>query len=155
MGDGFVIGIDVDLRPHNLESITSSPVADRIRIVHGSSTDYAILDEVRALIPENARVMVILDSDHSKSHVLTECRMYGPLVTPGCYLVVADTMLGFVDEDNAPTKRSQFLSKGNEPLAAVMEFLGETTRFAVDEELNGKLLISSSPGGYLRCVSHD
>lgn len=153
MGNGFVIGVDVDVRAHNLDSIKSSPVADRIELVIGSSTDPATLDQVHALIPEGARVMVVLDSDHSREHVLAECRMYGPLVTPGCYLVVADTLLGFVGADEAPTRRSQFLFKGNEPLSAVREYLRESPSFVVDEVLNGKLLMSSSPGGYLRRIA--
>jgi cephalosporin hydroxylase len=153
MGNGFVIGVDVDVRQHNLDSIKSSPVADRIELVVGSSTDPATLDRVRALIPEGARVMVILDSDHSRDHVLNECRMYGPLVTPGCYLVVADTLLGFVNAEDAPTRRSQFLFRGNEPLSAVRDYLLESPIFVVDDVLNGKLLVSSSPGGYLRRIA--
>jgi cephalosporin hydroxylase len=151
-GSGFVIGIDVDVRPHNLEAIMESPVADRIKLVNGSSTDPSTLEQVRSLIPPDARVMVILDSDHAKDHVLTECQTYGPLVTRGCYLVVADTLLGYVPAESAPTKRSQFLFQGNEPLSAVQEYLLETSDFVVDEALNAKLIMSSSPGGYLKCI---
>jgi cephalosporin hydroxylase len=96
--------------------------------------------------------MVVLDSDHSHEHVLTELRSYGPLVTEGCFLVVADTILGHLDAKQTPRNRSQVYLKGNEPLSALKAYLEETDRFEIDPVVNGKLILSSSPGGYLRCV---
>ena len=75
--------------------------------------------------------MVILDSDHSYAHVLDELRNYGPLVTEGCYLVVADTLLGFLNEDQTPRARSHVWLKGNEPLTAVQQYAEEVDRFEV------------------------
>ncbi|MDX5362278.1 MAG: cephalosporin hydroxylase family protein, partial [Alphaproteobacteria bacterium] len=95
-------------------------------------------------------VMVVLDSNHARDHVLAECRAYGPMVTPGCYLVVADTLAGHLSEDETPKRRSQVLFRGDEPLAARDLYLAETDAFEVDPVLNGKLVLSSSPGGYLR-----
>lgn len=94
--------------------------------------------------------MVVLDSDHSRDHVLAELRAYGPLVTAGCYMVVADTLVGHLDEERAPKKRSMLWFKGNEPLAALNDYMAETDIFEVDPVLNGKLVLSSSPGGYIR-----
>ena len=108
--------------------------------------------ELHKKIKHGDKVMVVLDSDHSKEHVLAECRAYGPFVTKGCYLVVADTLIGYCDESNAPKKRSKFWSRGNEPLSALNEYFVETDRFEVDPVLNGKLVLSSSPGGYLKCL---
>ncbi|MGY8791908.1 MAG: CmcI family methyltransferase, partial [Pseudomonadales bacterium] len=88
----------------------------------------------------------------SREHVLSECRAYGQMVTEGCYLVVADTLVGHITEDNAPTKRSKIWFKGDEPLSALNDYLAETDRFLVDPVLNGKLVLSSSPGGYLQCI---
>ena len=96
--------------------------------------------------------MVVLDSDHSREHVLAELRAYGPLVTKGCYMIVADTVIGHVDEDRTPKKRSKIWFKGDEPLSATMDYLAETDRFEVDPVINGKLVLSSSPGGYLQCI---
>ena len=70
-------------------------------------------------MPTGAAVMVILDSDHSRDHVLAELRSYGPMVTKGCYLVVADTILGHFDADQTPHNRSKLWLKGNEPLSAL------------------------------------
>lgn len=153
IGKGQVIGVDIDIRAHNRETIESHPLASRITLIEGPSTTPETLDRVKAEIPDGASVMVVLDSDHSRSHVLAELRAYGPLVTEGQYLVVADTVLGLSDPSQTPTKRSKVLYPGDEPYAALKDYLAETVRFAPDPVLNGKLVLSSSPGGYLLCKS--
>lgn len=152
MGNGTVIGVDIDIRAHNRDSIEGHPMSKRVKLIEGGSVDADTLAQVRAAIPENARVMVVLDSDHSRDHVLAECRAYGPMVTPGCYMVVADTLVGHLTAENAPKKRSKIWHQGNEPLSALRDYLAECDNFEVDEVLNGKLVLSSSPGGYIRCV---
>lgn len=151
LGRGKVIGVDIDIRAHNRDSIERHPMAGRVVLVEGPSADEDTLARVRAEISPGAKVMVILDSDHSRDHVLAELRAYGPLVTEGQYLVVADTALGRIEAHQAPTRRSKIWHKGDEPLAALELYLRETDRFAPDPVLNGKLVLSSSPGGYLRC----
>lgn len=152
MGNGLVIGVDIDIRAHNRDAIESHPMSKRVKLIEGGSVDAETVAQVRAAIPENARVMVVLDSDHSRDHVLAECRAYGPMVTPGCYMVVADTLVGHLSAENAPKKRSKIWFQGNEPLSALRDYMAECDRFEVDEVLNGKLVLSSSPGGYVRCV---
>ena len=151
IGKGKVIGVDIDIRQHNRESIEAHPLSKRINLVEGGSVDTDILAEVRSHIRKDSKVMVVLDSDHSRSHVLNECRAYGPMVTQGCYLVVADTLVGHVEEKDAPTNRSKLWFKGNDPLSATNDYLKENDRFEIDDEINGKLVLSSSPGGYLKC----
>jgi len=152
LGGGKVIGVDIDIRAHNRTTIEDHAMSKRVRLIEGGSVDDDTLASVRAEIPESARVMVVLDSDHSREHVLSECRAYGPMVTDGCYMVVADTLLGHVTEESAPKERSKMLFKGDEPLSALNDYLAETDRFEIDPVLNGKLVISSSPGGYVKCV---
>ncbi len=153
LGKGKVIGVDIDIRAHNRDSIERHPMVKRVVLVEGPSTDGATLAKVIAEIPAGASVMVVLDSDHSRDHVLAELRSYGSLVTEGCYLVVADTILGHLDAERTPRNRSKVWLKGNEPLSALESYLEETDRFEIDPILNGKLILSSSPGGYLRCRS--
>ena len=119
IGKGKVIGIDIDIRAHNRDSIERHPMAKRVTLIEGPSTDPATVEKVRAEMPAGAAVMVILDSDHSRDHVLAELRSYGPMVTKGCYLVVADTILGHFDADQTPHNRSKLWLKGNEPLSAL------------------------------------
>ena len=71
------------------------------------------------------------------------------LVSENCYLVVADTMVGHFSEGEMPGKRSKNWFKGNEPLKARDVFLSENINFEV-APINSKLVLSSSPGGYLR-----
>jgi cephalosporin hydroxylase len=153
IGKGIVIGVDIDIRAHNRDSIERHPMTKRVTLIEGPSADPAIVAQVKAKIPAGASVMAVLDSDHSHDHVLAELRSYGPLVTEGCFLVVADTILGHVDPKRPLRKRSQIWLKGNEPLSALQAYLRETDRFEPDPAINGKLILSSSPGGYLRCRS--
>jgi cephalosporin hydroxylase len=153
IGKGKVIGIDIDIRAHNRDTIERHPMNKRIKLIEGPSADATTMERVRAEIPAGASVMVVLDSDHSRDHVLAELRWYGPLVTRGQFLIVADTIVGHIDESRALESRSKVWFKGNEPLAALTVYLAETNRFEVDQVINGKLIFSSSPGGYLRCIS--
>lgn len=149
LGKGRVIGIDIDIRPHNRDSIERHPLAHRIELVAGSSVDAATVARVRRSIPAGASVMVILDSNHTHAHVLDELRLYAPLVTRGQFLIVADTM---VERIPAQAHRPRPWGPGNNPETALDAYLAETDRFERDPFVNAKLLISSSPGGYLRCL---
>jgi len=152
VGKGKVVGVDIDIRAHNRDTIEKHPMASRIALIEGSSIDAETIARVKAVIPAGAAVMLVLDSDHSKHHVLAELRALSPLVTQGQFLIVADTLLGRLTPEQTPRVRSRFWPPGDEPLAAVQEFLKENDRFRPDEEVNGKMILSSSPGGYLRCV---
>lgn len=149
IGEGRVIGIDIDIRPHNRHSIESHPLAKRIDLFEGSSVDPALVARIAAEIEGAERVMVILDSNHTHEHVLDELRLYAPLVTKGQFLIVADTV---VEEIPAQGHRPRPWGPGNNPGTALSAFLEEDDRFLRDPFVNAKLLITSSPGGYLRCV---
>ena len=155
IGKGKVVGVDLDIRAHNRAAIEAHPMAARVALIEGPSTADETMRQVRDAIPAGASVMVVLDSDHSRDHVLAELRAYGPLVTPGQYLVVADTVLGHLDPAQTPRKRSKIWHPGNEPLSALQAYLEETDRFDPDPIINGKLIFSSSPGGYLICKQNN
>ena len=87
LGDGIVLGVDIDIRDHNRASIEGSFLTDRIKLVEGPSTDNAVIDEIKSHIKPGATVMVVLDSDHSRKHVFEECQAYSKLVTKGHHLV--------------------------------------------------------------------
>ncbi len=152
IGKGKVIGVDIDIRAHNRDTIGKHPMASRVTLIEGSSIAPETVARIKAEIPAGASVMLVLDSDHSKAHVLAELRALSPLVTQGQFLIVADTLLGCLNPGQTPTARSHFWPPGDEPLAAVQDFLAENDRFQRDEALNGKMIFSSSPGGYLRCA---
>jgi cephalosporin hydroxylase len=135
MGVGEVISIDIVRRPE-------WPVHPRITYVTGSSTSAAVLDEVRRRIAGKSRVMVILDSDHKKDHVLEELRAYAPFVSKGAYLIVEDTNIN---------GRPVFPGFGPGPGEAVDEFLAATSAFVRDSERE-RFFVTFNPGGYLRRV---
>jgi cephalosporin hydroxylase len=150
IGKGKVVGVDIDIRAHNRDTIERHPMTRRVVLIEGPSTAPDVIARVRAEVPSAASVMVVLDSDHSRDHVLDELRLYGPMVTGGCYLIVQDTGLGQLDEKSTPRDRSKIWLKGDDPSAALEAYLAETDCFELDEIVNGKLLLSSSTGGYLR-----
>jgi cephalosporin hydroxylase len=130
---GRVVSIDVD-------PDAERPPHPRVSYVVGSSTDPSVLERVRAEAAGEETVMVILDSDHSREHVLAELRGYADLVTPGSYLIVEDTNV-----NGNPV----FPDHGPGPMEAVEAFLGEDARFAVDTRPE-RLLLTFNPRGYLR-----
>ena len=147
LGEGEVLGIDIDIRAHNREAIEAHPLAHRIRMVEGSSLDKAVLGEARRTAEAVERVMVVLDSDHTHDHVLAELRAYGPLVTVGQFLVVADT---FVEHIPLQEHRRRAWGPGDNPGTALRAWLDEVEGFEPDPFVNAKLLLTASPGGYLR-----
>ena len=102
-----------------------------------------MLDEVRRRVPKQGKTMVVLDSDHSRDHVLAELRAYAPLVSPGCYLVVEDTVINFHPAWNVWYRDSEG------PTEAIMAFLKENDEFHIDKTRE-RYLVSVCPNGFLR-----
>jgi cephalosporin hydroxylase len=146
--DGHVLGVDIDIREHNRIEIERHALYPGITLIQGSSVDAAVADRVHALAAQVARVMVVLDSNHTHDHVLKELELYSPLVNEGSYLVVFDTVVEDMPEGSFPDRP---WGKGNNPKTAVREFLRHNDRFEVDREIERKLLMTVAPGGYLRC----
>jgi cephalosporin hydroxylase len=149
VGEGEVLGIDVDIRAHNRDAISAHPLACRIRMVEGSSLEDEVVAEARRAASAAERVMVILDSDHTQDHVLAELRAYAPLVSVGQFLVVCDT---FVEVLPRQEHRPRPWGPGNNPATALRVWLEESDGFEPDPVVNAKLLLTASPGGYLRRV---
>jgi cephalosporin hydroxylase/glycosyltransferase involved in cell wall biosynthesis len=136
IGRGRVITIDIVSQP-------GRPQHPRIAYLPGSSVDPGVVARVRAEAAGCRRVMVILDSDHSRDHVLAELHAYADLVTPGCYLVVEDTVV------NGHPYLPDF---GPGAWEAVEDFLAERQDFLVDRDRE-RFLMTLNPGGYLRRLS--
>jgi len=148
--DGFVVGVDIDIRAHNRAEIEKHPLSKRIKLVQGSSIDEGIAAQVRELVAGKKRVLVILDSNHTHEHVLEELRLYSPLVRAGSYLLVYDTL---IEDMPADLVGDRPWGPGNNPKTAVWEFLKTCPRFAIDKEIEAKLLITVAPDGYLKCIA--
>jgi cephalosporin hydroxylase len=93
MGRGRVVGIDVEIRPHNRKAIEAHDLFSYITLIEGSSIDPAVVKQAANLIGPGETVFAMLDSNHTKQHVLDELRAFGPMVTPGSYVVAADGIM--------------------------------------------------------------
>jgi len=149
IGEGQVLGIDVDIRQHNRVEIEQHPMFKRIIMIEGSSIDEEIAKQVYDLAKGKTRILLVLDSNHTHDHVLKELELYSPLVTKDSYLVVFDTVVEDMPEDFFPDRP---WGKGNNPKTAVWEFLKTNKRFKVDKDIEAKLLITVAPDGYLKCL---
>lgn len=142
-----VLGIDIDIRAHNRAAIQAHPMAHRIDMIEGSSIAADVIAQVHAVAARHQRVLVFLDSNHTHDHVLAELEAYAPLVSPGSYCVVFDTVIEDLPAGMYPDRPWDV---GNNPKTAVREFLGRNHDFEVDADMDAKLQISVAPGGYLR-----
>ncbi len=149
--EGKVIGIDIDIRPHNRASIESHPLADNIILLSGSSIDEVVFSKVKDLTAHAQNVLVVLDSMHTHAHVLKELELYTTLIKQDGYCVVMDTII-----EDLPEKASanRPWSKGNNPKTAVWEFIQNNPRFVIDSALENKLQLTAAPDGYLKCIAN-
>jgi cephalosporin hydroxylase len=129
MGKGRVVGVDIEIRPANREAIEAHPLSSYITLIEGSSTAPATLDAVRAQIRPGERVLVILDSDHSRKHVTDELNAYAPLVTSGSYIVATDGLM----EDLHDVPRGAARWAEDNPSAAAREFAAEHPEFLLQQ----------------------
>lgn len=142
-----VIGVDIDIRAHNRAAIEAHAMSSRIQMIQGSSIDPVTVDKVYAAVGKAERVLVCLDSNHTHDHVLAELQAYAPLVTPGSYCVVFDTIVDDMPSSMFPDRP---WGPGNNPKTAVREYLRSHPEFAIDKSIDHKLQISVAPDGFLK-----
>jgi cephalosporin hydroxylase len=147
--EGEVLGIDVEIRPHNRSAIEAHPMFKRIKMIEESSIATETIEQVRARAEGKRRVLVCLDSMHTHDHVLKELQAYAPLVTTGSYCVVFETVIEDMPEDSFPDRP---WGRGNNPKTAVWDYLKSHPEFEIDRSIEDKLLITVAPDGYLRRV---
>ena len=134
LGRGQVITVDIK-RLHTLEH-------PRIKFMIGSSLDANIISYASSqAAAAEGPVLVILDSDHSAQHVLQEMEAYGPLVTPGSYMLVQDGVIDTLE---------MFKAGRPGPLVAIREFTKKHPEFEVDAARSERFLITHHPLGWLR-----
>lgn len=152
LGKGRVIGVDIEIRPHNRAALDTHWLRDHITLIEGSSVDPAIVEKVRGLIRPGESVLVILDSNHCKAHVLAELSAYGPLVTSGSYLVATDGIQGSLAD--VPDGRPEWHS--DNPSAAALEFAANHPEFTLGQppwlfnESKLRLNVTYWPNAWLR-----
>jgi cephalosporin hydroxylase len=155
MGRGRVIGIDVEIRPHNRRALETHFLKDYITLIEGSSTAPEVVAAVRGAVKPGERTLVMLDSNHSKAHVLAELQAYAPLVSVDSYVVAADGVMAHVA--GRPGAKSTWV--WDNPIEAVREFAQADPRFCIEEppllfnEGTIKDRVTYWPSAYLRRVA--
>ena len=147
---GFVVGIDIDFRKHNWDTLTKHSLGSAMILLNGSSTSNEIVEQVKRIV-EHGKVFISLDSNHTHDHVLKELRLYTPLVSLGSYIVVFDTSIeDFWHQDIRHQDRPWGI--GNNPATAVKVFMEGNDEFVVDREIEQRALITSAPSGWLKRI---
>ncbi len=152
-GGGRVISIDIDVRPHNRDTVVRHPLGGAVELIEGSSTDPATFAKVKKRIGRSSPVLVSIDSLHTEAHVLAELDLYSTLVGKGSYIVVFDTVLKKLPRSTYPTDHANRpWSQRANPGTAVAKFLKKNRDFVADAAIDSRILISAAPGGYLKRV---
>ena len=145
IGRGRVVGVDIEIRKYNRLAIEAHPMSHRIHLIEGDSLADDTVDRVGSQIRPGERVLVALESNNTREHVLGELERYAPLVTPNSYLVVFDGVMALVED--APSAGESW-SEDN-PLEALREFLDGNDDFELDRSFE-RLAVTYCPGGFLR-----
>jgi cephalosporin hydroxylase len=154
MGKGRVIGVDIEIRPHNRQAIESHELHEYITLIEGSSVDASVVSQVHGLVKPGETVMVSLDSNHTKAHVQAELECYSGLVSPGSYIIATDGIMG--DLVGAPRSNADW--GWNNPKAAAEEFVATHPNFVCEppvfpfNEGNIKECVSYWPGAWLKRI---
>jgi len=145
LGKGKAIGVDIEIKSHNRKAIESHPMSKRIKLIEGDSVKPETIKKIENEIDPQSIVLIALDSNHTKDHVLKELRAYCKFVTSGSYLVVFDTIM----PELIGLEGSQENWNQDNPLEAIKEFLKKNKDFEIDESYN-KLFVSNCPNGFLK-----
>ena len=149
IGKGEVLGIDIDIRKYNRKEIEKHKMFKRIKMIEGSSVDEKTIKQVEKAVKKHKKILVCLDSLHTHEHVLKELNLYSKFVSKESYLIVFDTIIEYMPKGFF---KDRPWDKGNNPATAVKEFLKKNKNFIVDKEIEDKLLITGSLGGYLKKI---
>lgn len=129
LGKGRVVGVDIEIRPHNRQAIESHRLAPLITLIEGSSIDAGTVDQVRAQIRPGETVLILLDSNHTKGHVAAELEAYADMVSVGSYIVATDGIM----EDVYDVPRGTAGWKDDNPSAAAREFAAKHPEFVLEQ----------------------
>jgi cephalosporin hydroxylase len=145
-----VVGVDIDIRPHNRKALDEHPLRFKMELIEVSSIVPEIIQQVRGHADGVDRVLVSLDSNYTHEHVLAELNAYADLVSVGSYCIVFDTVVEDLPARSFPDRPWDV---GNNPKTAVHEWLKSHPESEIDKDIDNKLLISVAPDGYLKRIS--
>ena len=145
-----VIGIDIEIRPINKRRIIKSGFYKNIDLFETSSTDEKLFDKLKNKYNlKNERKIVVLDSNHTKEHVLNELNFYSKFLKKGDYIVVMDTIIELI---NPKFNKQKVFKKGNSPYNAVDLFLKNNKNFIIDNYYENKSFLTNMRNGFLKKI---
>ena len=145
---GKVLGVDIDIRQHARNAIINSSFKDEIYLIEGSSVEDQVVSQVKNHVSYHKKIMVVLDSNHTHEHVLSELEIYSKFVTKDCFMLILDTV---IDDLNIDPDRSW--GPGSSPKSAVKEFmLKNSAEFTREQSYEDRALLSVAPYGYWRKI---
>ena len=145
---GKVLGVDIDIRQHARNAISDSNFKDEIYLIEGSSVDEQIVNQVKNYASSHKKIMVVLDSNHTHEHVLSELEIYSKFVTKDCFILDLDTV---IDDLNIDPYRSW--GSGSSSKSAVKEFMiANSAEFIHERSYKDRALLSVAPYGYWRKI---
>jgi len=129
MGKGRVVGVDIEIRPHNRNALENHGLFPYITLIEGHSTAADVVEKVKSQIDHDEKVMVVLDSCHTREHVYRELAVYSKFVSRGSYIITTDGIMG--DLHDVPRGRPEWVN--DNPAQAVNDFLSKNQEFVLLE----------------------
>jgi len=144
-----VVGVDIFI-PKDLRQrlIKKKPKNTFLKLIQGSSIDLKTMNQVKKIV-KGKKVFIILDSNHTHDHVLSELNFYSKLMKKGQYLICGDTIIANQPQSK---KRPREWNKKNNPMTALKLFLKDNKQFVIDKKIERKMLITNMPDGYLKKI---
>lgn len=145
--NGKVLGLDIQILPHAINSLTPWLAKGRIDVLECDSTSEKAIRKAQTFLSDNfSPVLLVLDSNHSHKHVLNELNALAPLLPTGSVVMVADTI---IEEMPADYYANRPWGRGNNPFSAVVEFLRSNSDFEMDLRWSRRSLMGECRDGIL------
>jgi cephalosporin hydroxylase len=129
MGKGKVVGVDIEIRPHNRKAIEAHELSSLITMIEGDSISPDTVQQVRQNLKADDRVLILLDGCHTRAHVRAELEAYSPFVSVGSYIVAMDG----IQKDLVGAPRSSPDWATNNPSTAAFEFVADNQNFVIED----------------------
>lgn len=127
--DGRVVGVDIEIRPHNRAAIEAHELFPHITLIEGNSVAPEIVGRVEGMIRPGDTVLAILDSNHTYDHVTRELEAYSRLISPGSYIIATDGIMEMVRD----TPRAGKDWSTDNPARAARDFVARHPEFVIEE----------------------
>ena len=144
-----IIGVDIFIPKDLINRVFSKVDKNKVFLINDDSTSNETFNKIKKIIGKYKNIMIHLDSNHTKKHVLDELLLYSKLCKKNNYIIVSDTIIEHIPKQK---HRAREWSKGNNPKNAVDEFLKINKKFKVDLFRNYKQLLTNNPKGFIKKI---